>query len=115
MAYSAFLPDGSLLPTLGANTVAELLALTTASSGRRFVTGGLAGSDTIEAASDATDQHVTTAGGVKLYVRPENGKISPKAWGIEENVVNTTAWQSLISTALIDGLEIVIPAGNIFV
>lgn len=36
-----------------------------------------------EAASNAVDQHITTAGGVKLYVLPKNGSVELAAWGVD--------------------------------
>jgi hypothetical protein len=68
---------------LKAGTVAQLLADTT------LTYSGVGAGDILEAggfryevaASGATDQHVTTAGGVKLYVLPGAGGYNLKAFG----------------------------------
>ena len=66
----------------------------------------------VVAASAATDQHVTTAGGVKLYVQPGASGYNVKAFGAVGNgVVNdTAAFQSAISAAA-TGSAIYVP-GN---
>jgi hypothetical protein len=58
------------------------------------------------AASGATDQHVTTAGGVKLYVQPP---YNVKAFGAKGDFVtdDTAAFQAAIAAG-----DIVIPDGN---
>lgn len=78
-------------------TVAALLADTTLGyTGGRAVTPG----DIVEAggfryqvaASAATDQHVTIAGGVKLYALPRDGVITPEQFGcIGNGVANDAA------------------------
>lgn len=46
------------------------------------------------AASGASDEHVTTAGGVKLYVRPIGGVYNVEAWGtVTSTTFNTAAAQ----------------------
>lgn len=72
------------------NDAASVLASTAlgyaAAGGNRVVAGQYIqtradGVSFLVAASSATDHHVTTAGGVKLYVSPINGKMNVKAFG----------------------------------
>lgn len=69
------------------STVAALMASTHASiaAGSRWSAGG---NVYREAASAATDHHVTTAGGVKLYVVPVNGTVKIEAWGVDSTTVS---------------------------
>lgn len=102
------------------DTVALLLADTTLgysapsavvlSVGDEFTAGGYR---YFVAASGATDHHVTTAGGVKLYVRPgPTGAVNVAALGVDDTGATavTTAVQSLIGFAD----EIVFPEGTYY-
>ena len=66
------------------------------------------------AASGASDQHVTTAGGVKLYVLPEVGCYNVKAFGAKgDGITNdTTAIQKAIDVAAPVGVSIFVPAAT---
>lgn len=74
------------------------------------------------AASDATDEHVTTAGGVKLYVLPVNSGVYPAAaFGgfttslLAGKVANTTAINAAIAKAsAAGGGVVVLPAGTFY-
>ena len=88
-------PPGSAGSATGArefDTVSALLANSTlgyAASGNNLVTAGQyvwvrkGGFAYTVAASGAADHHVTTAGGVKLYVQPSNGIYDVEAFGAD--------------------------------
>lgn len=69
------------------------------------------------AASGASDQHVTTAGGVKLYVRPINGIVAATAFGALGNGVadDTAELQAAINGAFAQNCDCYIPAGTYLV
>lgn len=91
-------------------TIPEGTAIETIAEGFRFEV----------AASGATDHHVTTAGGVKLYVTPVNGRLSVLAFGASgDGVTNDApAFQAALdaAAALVDAgdvwPEVMIPSGN---
>lgn len=66
------------------------------------------------AAAAATDHHVTTAGGVKLYVLPGVNGYNLGAWGIAENDISETSkFQAAIDALLeLDVAEAYMPAGH---
>ncbi|MCB1357470.1 MAG: hypothetical protein KDK53_13565 [Maritimibacter sp.] len=72
------------------------------------------------AESAATDHHLTTAGGVKLYVRPIFGKLNVRAFGaLGDGVANDApAFQTAVDaiaalyTSDTDWPQLVIPSGN---
>lgn len=68
------------------------------------------------AASSATDQHVTTAGGVKLYVQlNDNGKLPVAAFGVDTagTLGSESANVTKIQTAVDTGFDLVWPTGQI--
>lgn len=78
---SALLADTSLTYTAGQpGTVAENDIVRTRAEGFAYEV----------AASGATDHHVTTAGGVKLYVLPIQGQLAREAFGSGTSAIN--AW-----------------------
>lgn len=85
--------------------VAALLASTQAVRGTGATWRG--GSYTYqEAAGGASDHHITTAGGVKLYAKPINGTINLEQLGL---TTSTTDITPLITTAATIAYRIVIP------
>ena len=70
------------------DTVALLRASTATTLGpvAQIVEGG--GFRYQVAATDATDHHVTTAGGVKLYVLPKGGQVMPTQFGAPADGIN---------------------------
>jgi hypothetical protein len=97
---------------LSFDTVSALLAdstLTYASgnvAAGNYVLTRSEGFSYLVAASNATDQHVTTAGGLKLYVQPIAGEYHVKAFGGKADGVtnDTTAANAAIAAALADGV-----------
>jgi hypothetical protein len=77
------------------DTVAELLASTVPAQGEGVIwkAGGFT---YVEAASGATDQHLTTAGGVKLYVLPDSANV----FALEAFGVTTASSSAAVATAI---------------
>jgi hypothetical protein len=99
-------------------TVAALLAdtgtYTTYAAGQIVEAGGFRYE---VAASGATDQHVTTAGGVKLYVlQTEGGAYPAAAWGLSDTATgseNSAALQAACNAALRDKVgQVLLPSGE---
>jgi hypothetical protein len=104
----------------GFATVADLLNNSTLTNdgtleGQIFTAGGFRYQ---RAASTATDHHVTTAGGVKLYVLPgADGAYNVLAFGAKgDSATNdTAAIQSAMNAAAADSGEVFIPDGGYLV
>lgn len=62
-----------------------------------------------EAAPSASDHHVTTAGGVKLYALPQLGQISLAALGVTEATANITPYIVLAATI---AKKVLVPRGT---
>jgi hypothetical protein len=68
------------------------------------------------AASGASDHHVTTAGGVKLYVQPVAGVYSAEAFGLPaDDTIDATAVLQKAIDRLDEGLTLVIPPRRFWV
>ena len=102
------------------NTVSDLLADTslTYASGNvaagNYVLTRSEGFSYLVAASGATDQHVTTAGGVKLYVQPGASGYNVKAFGAKgDGTTNdTAAIQKALDHAVQNGLSVYFPGAK---
>lgn len=99
-------------PTVRFSTVPALLASTRGAAGQGSVWQAGNHQLYVEAAPSATDQHVTTSGGVKLYVVPDGGAVDLAALGVDDTgVTNVSATvQKLIGYAR----EILLPAGTFY-
>lgn len=101
-------PDGLERPEFSG--VAALLAdtlITVNVVGRIWRTGGFVYR---EAGSAATDHHVTTAGGIKLYVEPlATGEVAPEQFGLLGAGANDNA---LLTAALTTGLPVIMNAAE---
>lgn len=65
------------------------------------------------AASTATDEHITTAGGVKLYVEAQDGVRNAKAFGAKgDGTTDDTAALEKAIASFPDGGTVVLPAGT---
>ncbi len=101
-------------------TVAGLIADTSmgyTTAAARYVTAGqrltIAGFDYEVAASGASDHHVTTAGGVKLYVLPgPDGVVNVKAFGATGTGENASTYYAAADDVCGDGGTIYFPAGT---
>lgn len=67
-----------------------------------------------EAASDASDHHLTTAGGVKLYVLPGDSGYSVMAFGAKGDgeTDDIDAFKSVAACCRLKGGQMVVPAGD---
>jgi hypothetical protein len=96
---------GKIDKTVRYSSVAALLAATETAKG----VGSLWEAEAFtykEAASGASDQHLTTAGGVKLYALPVNGIINLAQLGLSTSTTNITP---LFTTAATIAYHIVVP------
>jgi len=91
-------------------SVADLLASTDAARGAGTIYLTRDGHVFSEAAGGVADHHLTTAGGVKLYVTPVNGAVSLEAYGIGNGVAFHTAMKNAAETTGVH--EIYVPAGD---
>lgn len=110
-SVSSLLADTSLTYTTGSfSTVAAGAVIETRSEGFAYQV----------AASGASDHHVTTAGGVKLYVLPENNGYNVKAFGakasglVADVTTNSTAFSAAITAASASGGAVYVPAGTYY-
>lgn len=95
-------------------TVAAMLASEADARGEGWIWTA-AGYRYEEAASDASDHHLTTAGGVKLYVLPCDGRYNAKAFGargVAFDQDDQPAIQATIRAAANAGCAAYIPAGQ---
>lgn len=99
---------GHLVIAGGLATLADVAALQ-ASTHAPFGAGAVWRAGTyefVEASTGASDHHITTAGGVKLYARPSDGSISLAQLGAN---ASTTDILSLLTTAATLAKRIIIP------
>ena len=109
-----------------AAVLADAVLSYTAGTGRVAVTAGniirtrSEGFSYQVAASGASNHHITTAGGVKLYVLPSGNGYNVKAFGavasglVADVTTNSTAFNTAITAASVAGGAVYVPAGTYF-